>query len=184
MAKKHGKKDYNPHISSENAPPCDIGGCGQPGVYKAPRSKNQLDDYRWLCLDHIRQFNQQWDFFKGMERGEIEAFMRDAITGHRPTWSREARLREPMPQLQDALYEFLSHTRKKSRPPPPVSAKLRKALSMMDMDYPFTAAALKTRYRELVKKNHPDVNKGDKLAEERFKKITECYHLLSNHLKK
>lgn len=41
-------------------------------------------------------------------------------------------------------------------------------------------AAIKRAYRTLAKKNHPDVNPGDKDAEERFKEINEAYQVLSN----
>ena len=45
-------------------------------------------------------------------------------------------------------------------------------------------AAIKRAYRQLAKKNHPDVNPGDKDAEERFKEINEAYQVLSNPQKR
>lgn len=39
---------------------------------------------------------------------------------------------------------------------------------------------IKKAYRTLAKKNHPDLNPGDKEAEERFKEINEAYQVLSN----
>ncbi len=39
---------------------------------------------------------------------------------------------------------------------------------------------LRSAYRKLARKNHPDVNQGDKLAEERFKEISAAYDVLSN----
>ena len=45
-------------------------------------------------------------------------------------------------------------------------------------------AAIKKAYRALAKKNHPDVNPGDKQAEERFKEINEAYQVLSNPQKR
>lgn len=45
-------------------------------------------------------------------------------------------------------------------------------------------AEIKRAYRALAKKYHPDVNKGDKGAEERFKDITESYQVLSDKKKK
>lgn len=39
---------------------------------------------------------------------------------------------------------------------------------------------LKIAYRDAAKKYHPDVNVGDKVAEERFKDISEAYRILSN----
>ena len=45
-------------------------------------------------------------------------------------------------------------------------------------------ATIKAAYRKLAKKNHPDVNPGDKDAEERFKEINEAYQVLSNPQKR
>lgn len=39
---------------------------------------------------------------------------------------------------------------------------------------------IKKAYRRLAKQYHPDVNKGDKDAEERFKEISEAYNVLSD----
>ena len=39
---------------------------------------------------------------------------------------------------------------------------------------------IKNAYRMAAKRNHPDVNVGDKLAEERLKDINEAYRVLSN----
>jgi molecular chaperone DnaJ len=43
---------------------------------------------------------------------------------------------------------------------------------------------IKKAYRRMARKNHPDVNPGDKSAEERFKKMQEAYDVLSNAKKR
>ena len=43
-----------------------------------------------------------------------------------------------------------------------------------------TPEDIKKAYRALANKYHPDKNKGDKQAEEMFKKISEAYAVLSN----
>ncbi len=43
---------------------------------------------------------------------------------------------------------------------------------------------IKKAYRRLARKNHPDVNPGDKHAEERFKRIQEAYDVLSDPKKR
>src|SRR5512135_789180 len=40
--------------------------------------------------------------------------------------------------------------------------------------------AIQQTYRQLARKYHPDVNPGDKEAEEKFKTINEAYQVLSN----
>lgn len=45
-------------------------------------------------------------------------------------------------------------------------------------------AEIKTAFRSLSKKYHPDANPGDKKAEEQFRKISEAYALLHNPQKR
>ena len=46
------------------------------------------------------------------------------------------------------------------------------------------ADQIKSAYRKLAVKYHPDKNKGDKGAEEKFKEASEAYHVLSNSERK
>jgi DnaJ-class molecular chaperone len=47
-----------------------------------------------------------------------------------------------------------------------------------------SADEIKKAYRKLARKHHPDVNPGDKEAENRFKEISEAYSVLSDGKKK
>jgi DnaJ-class molecular chaperone len=63
----------------------------------------------------------------------------------------------------------------------PIGAREKDALAALDLDHPSDKAKIKAQYRELVKKYHPDVNRGNKQSEETFKKITRAYHHLLAH---
>ena len=52
--------------------------------------------------------------------------------------------------------------------------------NVLGVDKKASAAEIKKAYRKLAMKYHPDHTKGDKSAEEQFKKISEAYAVLSD----
>ena len=55
---------------------------------------------------------------------------------------------------------------------------------VLGVDKSSSADQIKSAYRKLAVKYHPDKNKGDKTAEEKFKEASEAYHVLSNSERK
>lgn len=170
----------------EPARPCARGDCGAPGDYRAPRSPNDLGAYYWFCLEHVRQYNARWDFFDGMNSEEIEAFRRDDMTGHRPTWPMAAGRTFRNVWNSEGLGDLLG-VFGDDRPKGPeanggmhgaLPADDRDALAVLNLDPMATRADIKVRFKELVKRHHPDVNGGDRAAEERLKRVIKAYRRL------
>jgi hypothetical protein len=162
---------------------CDHAGCVAAGDFRAPRSRNQLDEYYWFCLDHVRAYNAQWNYYAGMNAAEIEAQIRQDTVWQRPTWplgSRVgmrfgARIRDfGMFDMDDDEASGDKRERGRQRP----LTEQEQALAVFDLAPPFTLGGLKSRYKALVKLHHPDAHGGDKAAEERLKVINRAYSTL------
>ena len=168
-----------------NLPPCAEPGCTEGGEFKAPYSPTELQKYRWFCLTHVREYNAKWNYFAEMSDVETEQWMRDAPLGHRPTWKVNSQKLHTRENLEEALHAMLHGTRqgfkedrRKRAEQQRQSDAERKTLTVLELEGEVPLQAIKKQYKLLVKKYHPDVNKGDKKAEEQFKVITAAYHEL------
>ena len=165
---------------------CDMPGCGTPGEYRAPKSRDTLNEYWWFCLEHVRAYNASWDFYKGMSPGQIEEQLRADTSWQRPTWplgrnGGGARIEERL--LRDPLHILAGlragETRRPGEETPP---ELREPLAALDLTWPLTMETLKSRYKQLAKRHHPDANNGDRGAEERLKTINLAYAALRSRV--
>ena len=118
-----------------------------------------------------------------MTESEIYDFQRDATYGHRPTWRPDQMGKHSTRKVEEAFARMFGdgHVKSRAAHVRPISAKAMDALAMLDLEHPSDKAKIKSQYRELVKKYHPDVNRGNPRAEETFKKITASYHYLIEH---
>ena len=66
---------------------CDWNNCFEIGKYKAPIEKDNSKNYRLLCLNHVKEFNKNWNYFSGMNDQQIYNFLKSDITWHKPTQS-------------------------------------------------------------------------------------------------
>lgn len=158
---------------------CEQEGCDASGDFRAPKSPHLLRDYYWFCLDHVREYNKAWDFYKGMSPKEIEASRVSDITWNRPSWPVGGwrTLLENATYL-DGLEPFL----KGLSSSPPVPQEVKKALSTLELALPLTSESLKKQYKKLAKRHHPDLHGGSKKAEERLKAVNQAYQIVKKHL--
>lgn len=160
--------------------------CCEPGIYRAPKSPHQLNEYYWFCLEHVRAYNAQWDFFKGMSTAQIEAELRADQTWQRPSWplGAQGKIHDPM--------GLLGKQEAPKRPQKPLTAE-EQALATLGFsgetataETPYgqsrvgniSFAEIKARYKSLVKQLHPDANGGDRAAEDRLKDVNRAYSTL------
>ena len=171
-------------VGEQVARTCHEAGCDAPATYRAPKTRDgATGEYLWFCLEHVQAYNRSWDYFKDMSPDEIERFRVEAVTGHRPTWKLGDRAyRAWVEGRVTDHFSFFGHAAAGANGAAAngrvLDTKQRRALAEMDLDESASLQEIKMRYKQLVKRYHPDANGGDKRAEERFKSISEAYNYL------
>jgi len=160
---------------------CDHVGCKETAEHRAPKTRDNLREYYWFCLKHVREYNKSWNYFEDMSEDQISTYRHNSATWHRPTWdlgnkkNNEFSINEPygvFTEENNSEYEK-NHTKRTT-----TTAPVAKALNLMSLKSTASPAEVKNRYKELAKKFHPDLNSGSKDAEERLKRVNEAYSLL------
>jgi curved DNA-binding protein CbpA len=171
------------------APACQWDGCKEAGTHRAPVGRMREGEYFKFCFDHVREYNKGFNYFSGLADTEIARYQKEAMTGHRPTWTMGANGSaawspdlKPMQSSRAAFrtrdpFNLFGDTSKVSRERKarPLEAK---ALETLGLDVKATGAAIKSRYKELVKRHHPDANGGDRGSEDRFRDVLQAYRVL------
>jgi hypothetical protein len=168
---------------------CDHPDCVAGGDFRAPKSRLDLHDYYWFCLDHVRAYNAAWNYYVGMSDREIEAEIRSDTVWQRPTWRLgdrhgpgwAARVRDPLGAFSGGAggREGGGDRDRPNREAARRALSVQdQALAVFEIEPPFTPVRLKARYKALVKLHHPDAHGGDKAAEEKLKIINQAYATL------
>jgi DnaJ-like protein len=169
---------------------CDHPGCAAGGEFRAPKSRLELHDYYWFCLDHVRAYNSAWNYYAGMSDSEIEAEIRHDTVWQRPSWrlgdrsgpGYAARIRDYFGMFSGGSERSRDrsgrdHNGAREAAQRVLSAR-EQALAVFEIEPPFTPVRLKARYKALVKLHHPDAHGGDKEAEEKLKIVNQAYATL------
>lgn len=166
---------------------CDHELCSAVGEYRAPKSREPHGGYFYFCIEHIRVYNQQWDYFKGMSPDEIMAHRISDITWRRPTFTlRDKRISyahvTEHPFFETPIGIIRPHPINGAFPIPHRNSSEYKAIQVLGLEYPFSMDRLKKNYLKLVKNYHPDTNAGCKKSEEALKKIISAYKVLVSYV--
>ncbi|MDI4664769.1 J domain-containing protein [Xanthobacter autotrophicus] len=172
---------------------CQWPGCAAEGTHKAPKGRHQEGQYWHYCLDHVKAYNQSYNYFAGMTDDAVYAYQKDALTGHRPTWKMGAkgdgqpgsgRNGAPDPDGMRDPFGFTAEMGGAFRADRPeldgriVRTTERRALEVMGLEMSAEPAEIKARYKALVKLHHPDANGGDRSSEDRLRSVIQAYNSL------
>ena len=165
---------------------CAVPGCAEPGEYKAPLSPAGFDgpgEWRFLCLDHVREHNARYNYFTGMSTDQIEAAQspiagwdratRAFATGGAdppPTWSD---FRDPLDAVSGRF-----GTRRTAPSASRFSANELRALSVLGLGDDSSLGDVRKRYSKLVRRYHPDRNGGDRGQEAKLQGVIDAWQTL------
>jgi hypothetical protein len=168
---------------------CEWHACKETATHRAPKGRGGDKQYWNFCLAHVRQYNQSYNFFAGMNDAAVLAYQKDALTGHRPTWKMGTGKRFERPDLRglgdggdpfELFGEGLRAEQQAQAETRPVRNAERKALEVLSLEIGATPVEVKIRFKQLVKRYHPDANGGDRSTEERLVEIIQSYNYLKS----
>jgi hypothetical protein len=180
----------------EEAVGCQWPDCTNKGSHRAPKGRENAREYWQFCLNHVREYNQSYNFFSGMNADAVARYQKDALTGHRPTWKMGANTSKrgtgsaegDLGGAADPFSVFAEiNGRGNWRPGPEAPPKAetrkifnaeRKALQVMGLGPDATLEDVKAKYKALVKQHHPDANGGDRSTEDRLIEVIKAYNYL------
>ncbi len=172
---------------------CEWPGCRGEATHRAPKGRGREKDYWRYCLDHVRQYNQNYNFFQGMSDDDVRRYQKDALTGHRPTWKmgtgKEADPGrfyaengiDPFSMYREfAGTEAAGSSSRAKAEGRSIRNAERKAFDTLGLDIGVSRVEIKAKFHELVKRHHPDSNGGDRSTEDRLIEIIQAYNYLKS----
>ena len=166
---------------------CDWNNCKEIGAYKAPIEKDNSKKFRMLCLEHVKEFNKNWNYFSGMDDEQVIDFLKSDMIWHKPTQSFSS---------SDNFFKVLwNNTLKDEFDKSTLRGEYNhmnqfkfdandiKAFSILGISVGIKWVQIQNKFKTLVKKFHPDINLGNKEYEEKLKLITLAYTQLKNTYK-
>lgn len=177
--------------AADTVPQCDWPDCPRPGRHKAPMGRGHEGKFYNYCTEHVQEYNKSYNYFQGMKDDEMQEFQKNARLGERPTWKlgqnatpNASAVRRRGAQLRDDPFGLAAKAAKAPGRHPSGRA-LRstelKALQTLNLDDTATPEQVKSQYKTLVKRLHPDANGGSRANEDTLKAVIQAYdHLRSS----
>ena len=192
-----GKRQARFHGRVEQAEAvCAHPGCAAPGEFRAPPADGRRPgfdgpgDWRWLCLEHVREFNAGYNYFEGMSADEISAAQtpyggwdretRAFATGGADAPPRWADFADPLDAIGARFARRVDEANRPRTDGRELSGEDRKSLKVLGLSIDIDRRALRERYAELVRRYHPDRNGGDRSHEKALQDVIAAYTQLKS----
>ncbi len=166
---------------------CEWDKCSKTAMYKAPAEKDNSRKFRLFCLEHIKIFNKNWNYFSDMNENEIEYFIKSDLTWHKPTksfGSSENFFNILWGNALEDKFNIFKNSNHKDFKKTNLSEKDRYALEILGLKCETKWFDIQKKFKTLVKKYHPDKNHGSKKYEDILKKVTLAYSQLKLSINK
>lgn len=177
MKKAQRTRKYFAPQTEDSQRKCDHEGCQKAGIYRAPKDK-KLKEYYWFCLEHVQEYNAHWNYYAD---SDMEEELRQAKAKMHFNGGKSKIKYRYGYRFKDAFGFFNEYAEEFSEAAPEsfFTTEERRWIEIMELDYnSLSLENLKKQYKKLVKKYHPDLNRDDKEAEEKFKQLTNAYSAL------
>ena len=171
---------------------CSWPECAEEGTFPAPKNPRDLRERQYFCAAHIKEFNKRWNGLDGFSADEIYDLQEPTAVWQRPSWSYASPnlsaggQKDGFFKSADDLFGFFNsrlarEMNGESLPSRRVlPADVKAACAIFSIEQPLEAMMLKSRYLNLVKQHHPDVNKSPD-APEQIKRINVAYKILTDY---
>ncbi len=173
MKKKKFTKKFPWELKESKDKTCDQQNCDEIAIFKAPKSVNSKT-YYYFCKEHIKIYNKRWNFFAGKSQKEIYDYLKNEMYIHKPTRPIServsSRIKFDFSYIFENNFKYCDENKNNT-----ASDDLGKALNLFKLKRPFSMQELKKSYKDLVKKNHPDIHGGDIKKDSLLKKINNYY---------
>ena len=179
-------------------PGCQWPNCDAPATHRAPKGRLRATEYWQFCLEHVREYNNAYNFFAGMSDDAVAKYQKEDLTGHRPTWKmgsiggKRAAPRRARGGFRAAEWEAADpfsmlgetgaqpgHARPASEGRKILNAQ-RRAFDVLGLEADAKRTDIKARFKMLVKRHHPDANGGDRGSEDTLREIIQAYNYLKS----
>tara|TARA_X000001036_G_scaffold1470_1_gene1210 strand:+ start:230 stop:886 length:657 start_codon:yes stop_codon:yes gene_type:complete len=179
---------------------CQVDDCNKEGKFRAPKSPKDLDNFFWFCLDHVKEYNNRWNYFQNHSEEEFDKELQLSKTWGRPTKPFGSKNEKDRVHsdgnshlrfgLDDPYGLFKNKSDKNERSATQneggrkrLNLSEKKALGILGALDTMTKSEIRKLYKILIKDLHPDMNEGKRDDEERMTEVVWAWEQINKSIR-